>query len=324
MKQVKIALSTAWTPQSMNVRQVLDWGIAHGFDNFEIGISPAPLVMKEIMPLVCEGKARIVSVHNVCTEEHISETYRRGDPISSLVISRREFALKKTFETMRIASQFGAEVVILHLGKVEVRGAKQKQLELIDHMQRLGKTREVVAEAKKLWKMRMERREPYLRVVIKALKAISENAGDLLLGVENRYFLHEIPSPEELSMIFDEVKSDRIGFWFDTGHAAAWEELELVEQKEWLDRFAKRLVGFHFHDVVNHVDHAPPGSGSLDFADVITYVRPDVPVVMELNARHTPEEVLAGRDCLRILFRRTSTLRSSAKQRRRETFGVKQ
>ena len=40
------------------------------------------------------------------------------------------------------------------------------------------------------------------------------------LGVENRYYLHEIPDFDEIGMVLREFEGGKLRYWHDVGHAA--------------------------------------------------------------------------------------------------------
>ena len=75
------------------------------------------------------------------------------------------------------------------------------------------------------------------------------------LALENSVF------PEYLQFIFDNIKSEYIGFCFDSGHEHAF-----AKDFGYLDKFGDRLMALHLHDNDGiHDQHLVPFYGSIDW-----------------------------------------------------------
>jgi sugar phosphate isomerase/epimerase len=81
------------------------------------------------------------------------------------------------------------------------------------------------------------------------------------LGIENRYYLHQFPSFNEMGNIFSRFEGAPVGLWLDTGHAAAQEKLGQPGPGKYLSAYGENLKGFHLHDIKANNDHQIPGSG---------------------------------------------------------------
>ena len=58
---------------------------------------------------------------------------------------------------------------------------------------------------------------------------------------------------------------------------------------------AEDLAGFHIHDVeFPGRDHRTPGTGTIDYAALRPFVKPEHIKVLELSPSLTPEDVRAG------------------------------
>ena len=65
-------------------------------------------------------------------------------------------------------------------------------------------------------------------------------------------------------------------YWHDTGHAQIKENFGFIWHAAASASLADRLAGFHIHDVQFPVrDHAPPGSGMIDYAALKPFVKPE-------------------------------------------------
>jgi sugar phosphate isomerase/epimerase len=65
-------------------------------------------------------------------------------------------------------------------------------------------------------------------------------------------------------------------------------------QKAWLDRFSKRILGTHLHDVIGITDHYAPGLGEVDFKQLAGYLPVESFRTMEIQPHNTFEQVHTG------------------------------
>jgi sugar phosphate isomerase/epimerase len=114
------------------------------------------------------------------------------------------------------------------------------------------------------------------------------------IGLENRYWYHEIPSHEEMSMLLDKY-SEHVGYWHDTGHAHVLETYGLYKKGEFIHSFGDRLIGVHFHDAINAGDHMGVGTGDVDFSTLCQYMKDDVIRVFEYNPSVKVAEIVDGK-----------------------------
>ena len=120
-------------------------------------------------------------------------------------------------------------------------------------------------------------------------------ARGVLLGIENRESLEEIPLESDLMLFFREFPNSCVRYWHDTGHAQIKDNLGLIRHTMHLESYADRLGGFHIHDVqFPGRDHRAPGKGMIDFAALKPWVKPEHIKVFELSPSLTTEDVQGG------------------------------
>jgi sugar phosphate isomerase/epimerase len=125
----------------------------------------------------------------------------------------------------------------------------------------------------------------------------------LKLGIENRQALEEIPLESDFEFFFREFDSPNVVYWHDTGHAQIKENLGFLHHTQHLESLAARLAGFHIHDVQFPAhDHAAPGSGTVNFAALKPFVKPDHIKVLELNPSLPVEAVKRGITHIKITW----------------------
>ena len=117
---------------------------------------------------------------------------------------------------------------------------------------------------------------------------------EIVLGLENRYHYHQLPTPEDFEILFKHFAGAPVGYWHDAGHARVIELLGGLPAGEMLARYGDRLVGFHLHDAIGLDDHMPPGDGEIDFNTIAPFVGPETLQVVELKPGTPMDATLRG------------------------------
>ncbi len=327
---VQPALSTMWMmKRHRSLPEFFEAAQQAGYARFELN----HFVSQEMVNGVKFPPEAILSLHAPCP----THPRTRDAEVSALDKEERMTAVEAVAASIALAERIG-DVVILHAGHVEVNPELEKELRVLYNQRQRGSARyrdvqaELIAE-------RARHAERHLDATLHALERIAtlaDNAG-IRIALENRFFYNEIPSPDELALLLDEFAGP-VGFWFDTGHAYTLEELGFVHHREWLSGFGPQLLGMHVHDVkavpqneaasleampgvpdgegeteardeeesapqeaAELRDHQMPGSGIVDFNELVPYIRDEVLVTAEIDWHHTAEQVRATLDYLRGL-----------------------
>ena len=252
---------------------------------------------KEIRPRLRRGNPRVLSIHNFFPLPGDRDPKQAtGDLflVTSADQEERRLAVKHTINTIRIAEDLGARAVVLHIGRVpmEKRFAEMKQLfsEGKNNSPEMEKIRQ---------ELRQERaakfREP-LDWVLRALDRLNQEAfrRGIRLGVENRYYFSEIPSPDEIGIILKEFEGGAVGYWHDVGHSHVLSLLGFPEYENLLERYHQNLVGIHLHDSQGIQDHRAPGTGEIDFAKILPWLGPAAVRIVELRPEEETDQVRKG------------------------------
>lgn len=280
-----LALSTCWQPyRGAILPATLDASRRLGFRAIEIGVSPAEYIPEELALHLDARGLSVVSVHNIADRTDLPPVEHRGDGLGSLRRSVRRRAVARTLHSMALARHLRAPRLILHLGSVPVPGA-DTVLQDLGRRIAAGEDRGAIrGRLHDLVDLRIHRVRPHLDAVRASLDALLERgAPEVALCIETRYFPHEIPDFYEMGRLLSEYPADRVGYWHDVGHAMAQQALGLVEHDAWLRTYGGRLRGMHLHDIRGLADHAPPGTGEVDFSRLREHLRPDTPAVLELE-----------------------------------------
>jgi len=282
------------------LREIRDLGFEYAELSHGIRLSLVP----GILDAVEAGEIKIASLHNFCPLP-IGLTHASPNvfKFTSLEPRERDSALRYTLKTLDLAERVHAAVVVLHLGAVEMKEYTDRLLDLAEAgLRDTPKYQRLCADADE---RRELRKTQHVMLAYEVLRRIVEQAEarGILLGIENREALEEIPFEGDFPFFFREFNSRVVRYWHDTGHAQIKENLGFISHVMHLESLADQLAGFHVHDVgFPGQDHLPPGKGSVDFSALQPFVKPEHIKVLELHPSLTSEEVLAGWAHLRSLW----------------------
>lgn len=282
---------------------------ALGFEYAELSHGIRVSLVPGILDAVDAGEIRISTLHNFCPlpmgVNHAAPNvyqFTARDP------RERESALKQTFKTLEFAVRVKARLVVLHMGSLADMKPKggflglfgpadftDTLLDMIEAKEHESpKFQMLIADA--VEQQERLKAEPMQRTA-GALKQVATRAAELglQLGVENREALEEVPLDGEMAQFLAEFPSATVRYWHDTGHAQIKEHLGFLHHVTHLGQLADRLGGFHIHDVeFPGSDHREPGTGTVDFAALKPFVKPEHIKVFEFSPGLKTEEVKRG------------------------------
>lgn len=114
------------------------------------------------------------------------------------------------------------------------------------------------------------------------------------LGIESRVNYWQIPTLDELALLLADSDPAVVGFWYDGGHVQVLQNLGFHAHARWLDLFADRIIGVHFHDVIGLRDHLLPGQGEIDPDWMVARLPRDAALTCELDWYFDSEEIVMG------------------------------
>jgi len=291
------SLSTCWnshrhTDGRAMLREIRDLGFEYAELSHGVRVSLVP----GILDAVEAGEIKISSLHNFCPlPMGVSHAAPNLYEFSDERPRQRELAIKHTLKTFEFATRVKAPVVVLHLGSMDLKDYTGKLCTMLERGQRTTpKYEKLCAEAAKA---REAGKEKFVERVYDTLRTILPEAEmrGLKLGCENRQALEEIPIESDFQFLFRELNSPNLVYWHDTGHAQIKANLGFIHHALHLESLAPRLAGFHVHDVIYPAgDHAAPGTGTVDFASLKPFVKPEHIKVFELSPSLPVEAVKCG------------------------------
>ena len=282
---------------------------ALGFEQAELSHGIRVSLVPGILDAVDAGEIRISTLHNFCPlPMGVSHAAPNVYQFTSADPRERESALKQTFKTLDFAVRVKARLVVLHMGSLAEMRPKGGFLGLFGPADFTDTLLDMIAakehESPKFQKLLAEavdqqeqHKSKPMELTSAALKQIAARAAELslLLGIENREALEEVPLDNEFVEFLQDFPSATVRYWHDTGHAQIKEHLGFLHHPAHLGQLADRLGGFHIHDVeFPGRDHREPGTGTVDFAALKPFVKPEHIKVFEFSPALTVEEVKRG------------------------------
>lgn len=291
------SFSTCWnssrhTDGRAMLREIRDLGFDHAELSHGIRISLVP----GIMDAVKAGEIKISSLHNFCPlPMGVTKAAPNLYEFSADQPRERELAIKHTLKTFDFATHVNAQVVVLHLGSIEIKDYTGKLGEMLERGGKgTPKYLKLRDEAAAALKAKKERYVKHTNDTLALLLPEAEKRG-LKLGCENRQGLEEIPLEADFVEFLRQFDSPNIIYWHDCGHAQIKENLGFIHHVTHLESVASRLGGFHVHDVQFPTrDHCAPGKGMIDFTALKPFVKPEHIKVFELGPSLPVELVKSG------------------------------
>lgn len=238
--------------------------------------------------------AAVLSVHAVCPAPEGKENTQVAEAwqLDGEDEEARRSAVRDVAATLRLAGSLGARAVVIHAGMVKMDRVIHELQKLYD----LGalETPEGRRRVNELKIARHGRRGRGVSQLIRSLEELDPVAREakVWIALENRYYLRETPTFEEMAVVFARMEGSMTRYWHDTGHARAQANLGITPFEAWLENFGRLAVGVHLHDVDGYTDHqAIPAGGKngVDFGWVAGRLPEEALRIVELSDRVTDE-----------------------------------
>jgi len=273
-----------------------------GYEAIEISHSTRP---EKLQQIVYAAILPVVSVHQPAPwVEHHDGRGNSKCNIASVDGAERDAAVAYAKESVRWASQLGAQRVVVHLGSV----TDEEMFEEEFRMRRMFDGGEASdPEFAALRERAIERRKreagPYVEAARQSLLELVRFAEPLgvAIGLENRYHFHEIPHPVEYDFLLEGLVNEQAGYWHDTGHAEVLHRLGFIDRHEWLARNRQRCIGAHLHDVLGIGDHRAPGDGDVEWGYIVEGLQHLPRYTLEINQHQPDEQVGLAREFLQAV-----------------------
>ncbi len=294
----RAALSTMWAMQNFpSLSDFHEFARRMGFSGIELNHK----VDSSMLEGNNFGRYSVGSVHEPCPADISVETLKKRDwLVSALDEQNRREGVKAVQRSIDLADRFGARVVIVHVGTIQLDFSLEKKLGLLYESGKKNSPEFLDIKGQMICQ-RARLSAAGMASVKKSLLELLDYASrfGISIGLENRYHFMEFPSPDELDVLLGMARANQLGFIYDVGHAQHLSRLGFYPHDEWLKRFGRRIIGTHLHDMVGLQDHYAPGLGDVDFDLIADYLPKNAFRTCEFMEFNSPEQVKAG---LKYLF----------------------
>ncbi len=304
-----IALSTRWNAsRHASGESMADEILEAGFSHVELGYDFRVDLLPGLINRLKSDSIRVDSLHAPCP---IPLGLPSGNPefytLADTDESERAIAIRLVRDTIRLAADLGARVVVVHAGNVEMPHYSYKIMDLLNSRRpeswwtqwRLNRMRT------RLDTGRLKLVQPHLDALARSLDLLLPDleSMNVQLALENLPSWESVPSEAELGSLLERFPSSHIAAWYDIGHGVIREKLGFSNPIRWLDKIKTRLAGMHIHDVDRRLsDHLAPGSGSVDFTLFRKWAEQDILRVVEIRPGLPVAALKAGLSRLRTAW----------------------
>jgi len=297
-----LGISTSWWEnRDVNGEVIIGEALDMGFDGIELEYRITGRLFNEMSPYL-NRNIKVLSIHNYFPRpEELPDRKASGDLflLSSTDKEERSMAVKYSIRSIEHASDLEAGALVLHLGRVDMPNPIDAMRDLYDKGRMDQEEGRAFLEEQD--SLRASRAGKSLDAVLFSLEKLNREAEKrgVFLGVENRYYLHEIPDFDEIGIILRKFDGGMIRYWHDAGHAAVQENLGICPQKALLEAYSDKIAGIHLHDAKGLEDHLPPGSGHIQFKEIRPYMKPSTIRIIEVSSGAERGEILEGANMIR-------------------------
>ncbi len=290
-----LVLSTScYGPRLSTIEDQAFSAVAMGFRRLELGLSDQPVDLTRWEDAVRETGIRVDSVIVGALKPRAENM--SGSMLGSLDGTARELALNSTRRHLRLAQQLRAPVVVVRGCAVEDPALAAQAAELERELLVVDDDgREALQERIRDFVARVQRKgQRQLEHFCRSLHALHQEFPETRLAIEPGVRFNDLLNYEAVQWTLDDLASQNVGYWHDTGRIHQRGICGLPNQGDWLDSFAGRMLGCHLQDATADEAELPPGQGEVEFRLVAEYVPRQAAHVIEVNPRHGRAEVLAS------------------------------
>ncbi len=271
---------------------------ALGFEWIEVSHGTKISQLPGLLDAVKAGEIKVSSLHNFCPAPvEVMMDAPDAFEFTSPKPAERQRAINLTRKTLEMATRFGTDRVVVHLGSVPMKSITLQLEELAAQGDLYSK--EFTERKLRLVTLREEASKKHLDRVRAALDELIPECEKLgvRLGIETRSHYEQIPNQREMSLLLQEYHDcPWIGSWHDFGHVQRQANLALLDHEIYLREISPRLLGCHVHDVEWPAkDHRTPfSSGGVALAQLLPWVGREVPLIWEIAPSQKRESIAAA------------------------------
>ena len=271
---MRFSLSTNWNAgRHTDGGALVDEILELGFEALELGYHVTEELAVGVRRRLQEGAVAVDSVHAYCP---VPVGAPHGYPelylLASLDEDERAMAAILLGRTLAFAESMGAGAVVLHAGRVFLKGwfREWNTRILVDAFEGAASSGGEAYQRllAKVRQRRMRKAGVYFDGFCLSLETLLpkfEKAG-VTLCLENLPSIEAFPDESEMMMLKRRFDTPALAYWHDMGHGQVRENMGWIRHEEMARMLLPMTRGVHIHDVLPLMnDHLSPGKGKIDF-----------------------------------------------------------
>jgi sugar phosphate isomerase/epimerase len=266
--------------------------VAMGFRQIELGLGDAPPTMNGFEDTRRETGVRVTSIVCGCLQP-------RSDKMACQWLANprddeREQAIASVRRHVIMAQRVGAPVVVLRGGAIADAKLRQEAETLAARRARDGHTEELTSKTREFVQRVQKKGQRQIEHLCRSLHQVLREFPETQLALEPGSQIDDLLSFEAMGWVLDDLPEQALGYWHDVSRVHVAERMGLAGQGQWLDAYARRMLGVHLQDAAEEAAELPPGQGEVDFRLVAEYTPKTAARVVEVDPRHGRTEILAS------------------------------
>ncbi len=290
-----LVLSTScYGPRLRSIEDQAFSAVAMGFRRLELGLSSTPPELRGWEDAMRETGIKMDCV--VVGALKPKGPQMSGSMLGSLSADQREMALNSSRRHIQLAQKLGAPVVVLRgcaIENAKVEAAADALL--AKHSVVDEDSRELLQEETREFVHKIQTKaQRQIEHFCRSVHTLRSEYPETLLAVAAGNELNDLFGFEAVQWVLDDLASQKVGYWHDTGRIHRRGRLGIPDQGAWLEAYGARMLGLHLRDATDDEFGLPPSLGEVDFKLVSEYLPKDASKVIDVDPTHGRPEVLAS------------------------------
>lgn len=237
-----------------------------GFDRFDLCIANPQAALGRIVQALKEHKVSLSGLR-LMEPRHSALVLRRPGyaKAGARDVKLAERSAEMIVETALALAPAGPQHLIIEGGFLNVPGLQDRQLQLDELLDCEDCEATRLAEAAKITLVDRALVDEQLDNFCRGLHAVCRKLAPLQVCLLTPDSPFGLLAPERLSLVLEDLKDERLGYWHNTASAAILRKLGGPAEQVWIERFATRLRGVYLADTLGGHGEQAPGLGEIDF-----------------------------------------------------------
>ncbi len=289
-----LALSTAWFARRFELAdELLTATDATGFSAFEIAAGTLGFWPSGLTQSFQRHGKHLIAIEDPTAGVPAGES-GDGRHLGSPHDTARERSLERAHKSALAAKAAGCPRVILRPGWI-ISDEPDAQARVARAVDVGASSEECQVEVERFRRWVRDREMAFLDRLCRALFELCRREPEVEWCLCPGAWPGEFGTLSQLENVFETLGRQKLGYWHDTAAIEMRHRLGEGSSESWLDLFGRRLVGVYLNEWRGARPGQPPGSGTIDFQIVRSFLGESTERVLRLDGDVAPESVRLGR-----------------------------